>query len=77
MTGSAFTEKPVANANTLPFIAVNREIGLSVTGTYRGTASNSEAHYSCDYAGRPSYNYSDMYGRTRWSGWMPGFRAQP
>lgn len=74
VTGAVFADGPAA-ADSLPVIAVNREVGLSVTGSYRGQASNSDSRFSYGYAGRsPSYT-SDDYGRTRWSGWMPGFQA--
>ncbi|GBR11984.1 hypothetical protein AA21952_3515 [Acetobacter oeni LMG 21952] len=76
VAGAGLTQLPQARADTLPVVAVNREIGLSVTGTYRGTASNSSSYASLRPAGggETSY-YSDGSGRTRWSGWTPGFQA--
>ena len=66
-----------AFADPVPVIAVNREIGLSMTGTFR----NSTSSLSLSQAETGSYSqhtYTEKFassGRYRTIGWTPGFQA--
>ncbi|MCE0744908.1 hypothetical protein LWC05_13570 [Acetobacter sicerae] len=58
-------------------VAVNREIGLSVTGNFQDVIAKGNRQYNSTYQG---YHYTDTYQtnssyRDHVTGWTPGFRA--
>ncbi|NHN88919.1 hypothetical protein [Acetobacter conturbans] len=66
-----------AKAAPLPVIAVNREIGLSVTGNFQDLTSNSGHNDSYNYTTPYWEEHSKSSGseRNHVSGWTPGFRV--
>lgn len=66
-----------AFADPAPVIAVNREIGLSMTGTFRNSVTGHSSH-GTDSGGSGRYAYTEQYAeasRYRTIGWTPGFQA--
>ncbi|MCH4089864.1 hypothetical protein [Acetobacter sp.] len=57
-------------------VAVNREVGLSVTGNFQDLTRNIGRHYSLNSTVFPEDNYqSQRSDRVHQTGWTPGFRA--
>lgn len=72
LTGSS------AFAATAPVVAVNREIGLSITGSFQDALSSDTTSYSgttSTSTGRTHSYESGWNSNSRRIGWTPGFRA--
>jgi len=70
-----------ALADPLPVVAVNREIGLSVTGNFYSWLRGGHSQYNSSYGGGSflgglptSYSGTESY-RNRMASWRPGFQA--
>ncbi|MBS1103366.1 hypothetical protein JK202_10100 [Gluconobacter sp. Dm-62] len=63
-----------ALADPAPVIAVNREIGLSMTGTFRNSVSGYNAR-ATENGGSGFITQSASASRYRTIGWTPGFQA--
>ncbi|MBN3867180.1 hypothetical protein [Gluconobacter kondonii] len=66
-----------AFADPAPVIAVNREIGLSMTGTFRNSVSGNSSHMT-QSGGSGRYAFTEdsaSASRYRTIGWAPGFQA--
>jgi hypothetical protein len=76
--GISFLTGSSAFAETVPVVAVNREIGLSITGSFQDalssmTISRSGTEYMGGGRTRP---YEDIWSdKSQRIGWTPGFRA--
>lgn len=76
--GLSFLTVSSAFAETAPVVAVNREIGLSITGSFQNALSSATTSYSgAEYVGmgRTRPYESVTSSQSRQIGWTPGFQA--
>ncbi|GEN58849.1 hypothetical protein [Acetobacter nitrogenifigens] len=67
---------PNAFAETSPVVAVNREVGLSITGNYDALAGTAGLNTAITSPYYPQYDWSDRTSsRAHLTSWRPGFRA--
>ncbi|WP_086644503.1 hypothetical protein [Acetobacter sp. DsW_063] len=65
-----------AFADTSPVVAVNREVGLSITGNYDAFARTAGLNTGSTFPGYPQYDWSERTSaRGHATSWRPGFRA--